>query len=102
MDPESRPTRRRSSRDRVTAAQRTCSAASVYPANPSAREVVQSTCSVVAPAQRWKIRKDGLLSNGDGTKCLKFRDGLLLEDTSLQMADCQQTWSQQWYLVRRP
>ncbi|OJF14770.1 BTAD domain-containing putative transcriptional regulator [Couchioplanes caeruleus] len=70
--------------------------------DPSAREVVQSACSVTAPAQHWTIRDDGLLSSGDGAKCLKVRDDLLLEGTGLQMVDCRQTWSQQWHLVRRP
>ncbi|MFI7601843.1 BTAD domain-containing putative transcriptional regulator [Actinoplanes sp. NPDC049681] len=69
---------------------------------PTAREVVQSACSKTDATQHWKIHADGLLSNGDGTTCLKVRDDLLLEDTGLQMADCQQTWSGQWYLVRRP
>jgi DNA-binding SARP family transcriptional activator len=68
---------------------------------PGAPEIVQAACSATAPAQRWIIRGDGLLSNGDGTKCLQIREDLLLEDTGLQMVDCRQTWSQQWYLVQR-
>ncbi|MEV6345263.1 BTAD domain-containing putative transcriptional regulator [Actinoplanes sp. NPDC051851] len=67
-----------------------------------AADVRQEVCAADDPAQRWTFRPDGRLADDDGADCLSVREGLLLQDTGLQVLPCGPDWSQEWLLVARP
>ncbi|MFG1609632.1 BTAD domain-containing putative transcriptional regulator [Actinoplanes sp. NPDC049265] len=65
-------------------------------------DVVQQKCAATAPDQLWTFDATGRVADNGGTRCLDIREGLLLEDTSLQVTPCGTAWSQNWMLTPRP